>query len=263
LLLSGLNAVVTGSSRGIGRAIALRFAAEGANVLVHYLNEQEEATKVADEIRRLNVRAELVQGDIADADDVQRICDFAESKFPAIDILVNNAGRGLTKPFADISESEWDRLISLHLRGVFSATQRLGAGMRKRKSGSIINISSVAGRVALPLRVIYSTVEAAKNMFTQALACEWADDGVRINCIAPGTIMTPLVKENFEKGLLDGARVLERTPLKRFGEPDEIAAVAAFLASAQSSYITGQTIYADGGWTSWGGWPLGAPVGAR
>jgi NAD(P)-dependent dehydrogenase (short-subunit alcohol dehydrogenase family) len=256
MLLAGINALVTGSSRGIGRAIALRFAAEGANVVVHYLNNEEEAADVVTEIRALGARAELVRGDIADSKRVREIAAFADSAFGGIDVLVNNAGRGLTKPFSEISEEEWDRIIAVHMRGVFLMTQLLGDGMRRRKRGSIINISSVASRSALPLRVIYSSVEAAKNMFTQALACEWASDGVRINCIAPGTILTPLVQENFEKGLLDGESVLERTPLGRFGNPEEIAAVAAFLASRESSYVTGQTIFADGGWTSWGGWRL-------
>jgi NAD(P)-dependent dehydrogenase (short-subunit alcohol dehydrogenase family) len=256
MLLHGLNALVTGSSRGIGRAIALRFAAEGANVIIHYLNEEQEASEVVKAIRDAGLRSTMVQGDIANSDDVRKIAAFANSEFGQIDVLVNNAGKGLTKPFAEISEEEWDRIISVHLRGVFLMTQLLGQGMRQRKKGSIINISSVAGKSALPLRVMYSTVEAAKNMFTQALACEWAADRVRVNCIAPGTILTPLVKENFAKGLLDGDRVLERTPLGRFGEPEEIAGLAAFLASSNASYITGQTIYADGGWTSWGGWPL-------
>jgi len=98
-------------------------------------------------------------------------------------------------------------------------------------------------------------------MFTKALACEWAESGVRVNCIAPGTILTDLVRRNFELGLLDGARVLERTPMNRFGETSEVASAALFLASGESSYITGQTLFADGGWTSWGGWPLAAQKG--
>jgi NAD(P)-dependent dehydrogenase (short-subunit alcohol dehydrogenase family) len=256
MLLHGLNALVTGSSRGIGRAIALRYAAEGANVLVHYLNEEDEAREVVKAVRDIGLRSASVQGDVASSGDVRKIVGFAESEFGHIDVLVNNAGRGLTKAFADITEEEWDRILSIHLRGVFLMTQLLGDGMRQRKKGSVINISSVAGKSALPLRVMYSTVEAAKNMFTQALACEWAPDRVRVNCIAPGTILTPLVRENFAKGLLDGDRVLERTPLGRFGDPSEIASIAAFLASSEASYITGQTIYADGGWTSWAGWPL-------
>jgi glucose 1-dehydrogenase len=262
VLLAGLNALVTGASRGIGRAIALRFASEGANVIVNYLEDAAEADAVVKEIRSRSLRAEKVQADIGVSTDVRRMVEFSVASFGHIDLLVNNAGRGLTKPFATVSEQEWDRLMSVHLRGVFLATQMIGERMRLNKGGSIINISSVAGKAALPHRVMYSAVEAAKNMFTQALACEWAADGVRVNCIAPGTILTPLVKENFAKGLLDGKRVLERTPMGRFGQSEEVAAAAAFLASKESSYITGQTIYVDGGWTSWGGWPL-ADVSTR
>jgi NAD(P)-dependent dehydrogenase (short-subunit alcohol dehydrogenase family) len=104
--------------------------------------------------------------------------------------------------------------------------------------------------------VIYSTVQAGKMMFTKALACEWASFGIRVNCIAPGTILTDLVRLNFERGLLDGSRVLERTPAARFGETSEVAAAALFLASPQASYVTGQVLFVDGGWTSWGGWPV-------
>jgi NAD(P)-dependent dehydrogenase (short-subunit alcohol dehydrogenase family) len=258
LLLAGQNALVTGASRGIGRAIALRFAAEGANVIVNYMEDEAEADSVVREIRSHSLRAEKVRADVGISGDVRHMVEFALATFGQIDVLVNNAGKGLTKPFATITEEEWDRLMSVHLRGVFLATQLIGERMRAKGGGSIINISSVAGRAALPNRVMYSMAEAAKNMFTQALACEWASEGVRINCIAPGTILTPLVRENFEKGLLDGERVLERTPLKRFGEPYEVASVAAFLASKEASYITGQTIYVDGGWTSWGGWPMAA-----
>jgi 3-oxoacyl-[acyl-carrier protein] reductase len=256
MLLEGRNAIVTGSARGIGKAIALRFAEEGANLIVDYMEDQSEAAAVVEQIRRYGVSAFEVKADIGVSADVRRMVEFAFEKLGTIDILVNNAGHGLTKPFSTIQEDEWDRLIAVHLKGVFLATRLVGERMRAQKKGSIINISSVAGKLALPLRVMYSTIEAGKNMFTQALACEWAADGVRVNCIAPGTILTDLVKENFEKGLLDGTRVLERTPLRRFGEPGEIAALAAFLASDQASYITGQTICADGGWTSWGGWPV-------
>lgn len=254
--LEGMNTLVTGSARGIGKAIALRFAEEGANVVINYMQATEEANEVVEMVRAHGVKSLAVQADIGVSKDVRRMVTEALQQFGTIDVLVNNAGRGLTKPFHTIQEEEWERTIAVHLKGVFLATQLVGEVMRKGKRGSIINISSIAGRVALSHRVIYSSVEAGKDMFTRALACEWAADGVRINSIAPGTIRTPLVQENLEKGLLDSANVIERTPMGRFGEPSEVAALAAFLASKESSYITGQTIYIDGGWTSWAGWPL-------
>jgi len=261
--LQGKNALVTGSARGIGKAIALRFADEGANVVVNYIESAREAGEVVKAISARGVKSFAVRADVGVSADVRRLIAEALSQFGTLDILVNNAGRGLNKLFHTIQEDEWDRTIAVHLKGVFLATQLAGEAMRKRKKGSIVNISSVAGRVALPVRVIYSTVEAGKDMFTRALACEWAAEGVRVNSIAPGTIRTALVQENLDKGLLDAARVYERTPMGRFGEPEEVAALAAFLASDESSYITGQTIYIDGGWTSWGGWPMQAPSNPR
>ncbi|SRR6266545_2273744 len=258
--LDGLIAVVTGSSRGIGKAIALRFAEEGAHVVVNYRAEKEEAHGTVAAIEASGRRAIAVQGDVANSVDVRRLIETTLSQFGQIDVLVNNAGTGLTKPFAEIREEEWERAIAVHLKGVFLASQLAGEAMRQRRSGSIINIASVAGQVALPWRVVYSTVEAGKIMFTRALGCEWAKSGVRVNGIAPGTILTDLVRRNFELGLLDGTRVLERTPLGRFGETSEVAAAAVFLASNQSSYVTGQTIFVDGGWSGWGGWDVEAPV---
>ena len=254
--LSGKTAVVTGASRGIGKAIALRFAREGANIVFNFHDNDHEAAETAKTIEQSGVQAVYVKGDVAEDRAIHELIDVAIGRFDQIDVLVNNAGFGLTKDFATITPKEWDYMIGIHLRGVFLACQRAGESMRARRSGSIINIASVAGEVALPQRVIYGTVEAGKMMFTKALACEWAEFGIRVNCIAPGTILTPLVKRNFERGLLDGARVLERTPLGRFGEGSEVAAAALFLASAESSYVTGQTLFVDGGWTSWGGWPL-------
>ncbi len=147
-----------------------------------------------------------MKGDVASEASVHELIDRALQEFNGIDILVNNAGAGLTKPFATITTDEWNRMVGVHLQGVFLACQLAGEIMCKQKSGAIVNIASVAGQVALPLRVIYATVEAAKMMFTKALACEWAGTGVRVNCIAPGTILTDLVRRNFEKGLLDGSQ---------------------------------------------------------
>ena len=257
--LSGKTAVITGASRGIGKAIALRFATEGANIVFNHLEDRDQAARTAEEIKQTGARAVHMQGDVASEAGVRELIDGAIQEFKTVDILVNNAGTGLTKPFGEITPEEWNRMLGIHLRGVYLACQLAGQTMCRQKSGCILNIASVAGELALPLRTIYASVQAGKMMFSKALACEWAATGVRVNCIAPGTILTDLVRTNFERGLLDGARVLERTPMGRFGETSEIASAALFLASPESSYITGQTIFVDGGWTSWGGWPLAAP----
>jgi NAD(P)-dependent dehydrogenase (short-subunit alcohol dehydrogenase family) len=254
--IRGKTAVVTGASRGIGKAIALRFASEGANIVFNHLQDRDEATRTAEQLQQAGARVLHMQGDVASDASVCELIDAALQEFKTVDILVNNAGSGLTKAFSDITAEEWNRMLGVHMRGVFLACQLVGEPMRRQKSGCIINIASVAGQLALPLRTIYASVQAAKIMFTKALGCEWAGSGVRVNCIAPGTILTDLVRRNFEKGLLDGARVLERTPMGRFGETSEIASAALFLASPEASYITGQTLFVDGGWTAWGGWPL-------
>ena len=256
MMLQGKTAVVTGASRGIGKAIALQFAREGANVAFNYLEHDEDAKRTAAEIEQMGVRVVHLQGDVRADASVRALIDRTHQEFETVDILVNNAGSGLTKPFSTITSTEWDSMLSMHLGGVFLACQLAGESMMRQKSGSIINIASVAGQVALPHRVIYSTAEAGKMMFTKALACEWAQFGIRVNCIAPGTILTDLVRRNFERGLLDGDRVIERTPLGRFGETSEVASAALFLASPQASYVTGQVLFVDGGWTSWGGWPV-------
>ena len=258
MLLKGKTAVITGASRGIGKAIALRLASEGANIVFNHLEDRDQAARTAEEIKQAGARVLHMQGDVASEMCVRELMDTALEEFKTIDILVNNAGSGLTKSFGEITPDQWDRMLSVHLKAVYLACQLAGDAMRRAKGGCIINIASVAGEVALPLRTIYASVQAGKMMFTKALGCEWAASGVRVNCIAPGTILTDLVRRNFERGLLDGARVLERTPMGRFGETSEIASAALFLASPESSYITGQTLFVDGGWTSWGGWPPAA-----
>ena len=194
-LLKNKNALVTGSARGIGKAIALRFADEGANVVVNYMEQATEAEAVVAEARSRGVKSFAVKADIGISSDVRNLIRQVHDQFPTLDVLVNNAGRGLSKHFHTIQEDEWERTIAVHLKGVFLTCQLAGEIMRKQKRGSIINISSVAGRVALPFRTIYSTVEAGKDMFTRSLACEWAADGVRVNSIAPGTIRTDLVRK--------------------------------------------------------------------
>ncbi len=154
------------------------------------------------EIEQMGVRAVHMQGDVRKEGSVRALFDRAAQEFESIDVLVNNAGSGLTKPFSTMHMDDWDSMLNMHLKGVFLACQLAGESMQRQKIGSIINIASVAGQLALPHRVIYSTAQAGKMMFTKALACEWAPFGIRVNCIAPGTILTDLVRQNFERGLL-------------------------------------------------------------
>ena len=254
-LLEGKVAVVTGSSRGIGRAIALTMAAHGADVVISYLQNRRAAEDVAEAVRGLQRRAAVVEANVAIAADVSRLAEAWAEHFGRIDILINNGGSGLSKPYEDFTEADWDFVVDQHLKGTFLTCRAAGPLMREQRSGVIINMSSVAGAHALPFRTAYSAAKAGIEGLTRSLAGEWARYGVRVNALAPGTIATELVTRNIAAGTLDLSGVVERTPLGRFGEPQEVANVALFLASDLASYITGQVIAVDGGWSIWSGWP--------
>lgn len=247
------RAVVTGSSSGIGAAIALRLARDGYDLVLHGFKDTQALSEVTDQVQVAGARAASLTGDIRDPDVPDALVRLAQVELGGLDALVNNAGSGLTKSFMNIEREDWASLLDMHL-GAATAACRAAFPLLSQSRGSVVNISSVAASVALPGRVGYGSAKAALEGFTLNVACEWAPDGVRVNAIAPGTILTPLVRHNFDHGLLDHQRVLERTPMRRLGEPEEVASVAAFLLSGDASYITGQTLHVDGGWSCWGGW---------
>lgn len=244
--------IVTGSSSGIGRATAAELARSGWNVTVHGLDEAECSAASAEVISN-GGRAVVVVGDIRQASTAAALVDATLTGFGRIDGIVNNAGVGMTKPFGEIGDADWESILQTHLVGPTRVLRNAEAELRRRR-GSVVNVSSLASLRALSGRSGYGAAKAAVDGLTRQLAAEWAEHGVRVNSIAPGTILTPLVERNFELGLLDRERVLERTPLGRLGAPSEIARVARFLLSDDASYITGQTINVDGGWSIWGGW---------
>jgi NAD(P)-dependent dehydrogenase (short-subunit alcohol dehydrogenase family) len=252
--LDGKTAIVTGAGQGIGRGIALCLGRAGARVVVDYLIDARMAESSVSEIEEAGGTAIAIQADVTKAHHVGRLVTETVAAFETVDILVNNAGTGISKPFEDFTAAEWDLLIDVDLKSVFLCSQIAGAVMRRQGSGVIINIASVAAKLALPYRAVYSSVKAGVIMFTAALAAEWASHNIRVNCIAPGTILTPLAEKNIASGTLAPDEVLDRTPLRRFGEPEEIGQAAVFLASDAASYITGQTLSVDGGWSIWGGW---------
>lgn len=246
-------AIVTGSSSGIGRACALELARTGWDLIVHGRTDGEDLAETLALTRACGARAVAVHVDVRETNAAQELVDVAIENFGRIDGVVNNAGTGLTKSFVDIADDDWSSLLQMHLLSA-ARLLRLAHPHLVDTGGAAVNMSSLASNTAIPGRAAYGAVKAGLDGLTMQLAAEWAPDGVRVNSIAPGTILTPLVIRNFQRGLLDEGQVLQRTPLGRLGTPAEIASVARFLLTPDSSYITGQTLRVDGGWSIWGGW---------
>jgi 3-oxoacyl-[acyl-carrier protein] reductase len=244
-------ALVTGASRGIGRAIALALAREGADVVLNCSTSVKSAQEVAQEIKGLRRRALVIRADVANKAEVDEMVEKVVDKFSKVDILVNNAGMAVVGTSAELEEGVWRRGIDVLLTGVFFCSQAAGKEMIKRRSGKIINIVSINGIGAFPERACYGSAKAGVMQLTRTLGCEWAKYNINVNAIAPGYIRTHLVEDLVEKGILDVEELATRTPSGRLGECEEIADAAIFLASEESKYIVGQTIVVDGGWSSY------------
>lgn len=240
------SALITGASRGIGRAAALRLAADGYAVAVNYKNSEEKARAVVDEIRSEGGVAMSVCADVSSPSDIERMAEKVLSEFSGVDVLVNNAGISRTGLVTDVTVDEWNIISDTMIRGTFLCTQKILPSMIAKKSGSIINISSIWGICGASCEVAYSTAKAAVIGFTKALSKEVGPSGIRVNCIAPGVIDTDMNRCHSEDVMRELA---EETPLGRIGTPEDIANLISFLASAEASFITGQIITADGGLT--------------
>jgi NAD(P)-dependent dehydrogenase (short-subunit alcohol dehydrogenase family) len=237
--------IVTGGAQGIGRACVDAFAGEGAAVVVADIDAAGGA-KAADEIAARGGRTRFIETDVGDAGQAQRLVDQTIEAFGRLDVLINNAGIIKTADFLEISEADFDAVLRVNLKGVFLVGQAAARAMVRRGKGAIVNMSSANAVVAIPNQVPYVTSKGAVNQLTKVMALALADKGVRVNAIGPGSILTDLLKVVMND---DAARrrILSRTPMGRCGEPAEIAKVALFLASDESSYLTGQCIYPDGG----------------
>lgn len=246
--LQGRVAAITGSSRGIGRAIAEAYLAEGARVVVNS-RQAEAAAATAGE---LGGEAEGVAADVSTPEGAQALVDAALRRFGRLDIMVANAGINIVKNAVDYRPEEWRQVLATNLDGVFYSAQAAGKVLLEQGSGSVIVIASVTSFGAFPQRVAYATAKAGVVMMTKVLAVEWAPRGVRVNAIAPGYVSTDLVKGLIEAGRVDAAAVQRRTPMGRMAGPEEIAKAAIFLASDEAGYITGETIAVDGGWLAYG-----------
>jgi dehydrogenase/reductase SDR family protein 4 len=244
--LNGKVAIVTGGSRGIGRAIALGLAAYGADIVVAS-RKQEDLDIVAGEVRALGRKAAAIATHMRNREDIERLVQATLAEFGKIDILVNNAGTNpYFGPFMDMEERTWDQIMTVNLKGYFLLAQAVAKGMMERKSGNIINVASTGGRRASPGLGAYSISKAGVIMLTQVLAQELAPHGIRVNAIAPGIIQTRFAEALWSNEAIL-SRTVEQTPLGRIGQSEEMAGVCVWLASDASSYVTGQTIVLDGG----------------
>ncbi len=240
-------AIVTGSGRGIGRAIALELAREGAKVVTNAVH-LDHAESVAKEVRVLGGESLATKADVSKKTDVIAMVRKAMDRFGRIDILVNNAGLVHFDPLLKLSEDEWDKILDVNLKGTFLCSQTVAGEMITKKTGGvIINISSIAGKVGFPQLAHYCASKGGIIELTREMALELIQYGIRVNSIAPGVIDTdmikPIVKDKNSK-----KSFLQAIPMGRFGRPEEIAKAVVFLASNDSSYVIGQTIFVDGGW---------------
>ncbi|MGH2406939.1 MAG: 3-oxoacyl-[acyl-carrier-protein] reductase [Candidatus Limnocylindrales bacterium] len=242
--LSGRAAVVTGGSRGIGRAVALRLAEQGADVCVSYQGNTAGAAEVTTAVEGLGRRALAVQGDVRDPAAADALVKAALEAFGKVDILVNNAGITRDDLIMRMSLDDWRDVLETNLFGAFYATKAATRPMLKARYGRIINISSVSGQAGQAGQANYSSAKAGLIGLTKATARELASRGITCNAVAPGFVVTDITRdlpENLK------ARLLEATPLGRFGKPEEIAAAVAYLASDEAAFITGQVLAVDGG----------------
>jgi glucose 1-dehydrogenase/3-oxoacyl-[acyl-carrier protein] reductase len=246
--LKGKVAVVTGAGQGIGRGIAEVFAKEGADVVVNDIQLDSRTEKIAGEIRKLGLRALVIQGDVSKRGDLERLFAEAWQQLGPIDILVNNAGIETIVPFTELTDQQWEDVVHVNLKGGWMAAQILCKRLiAEGRQGSIVNIGSIqAGRV-LPGRTHYAPSKLAVEALTRNMSAEVGPYGIRVNCVHPGLIDTPMTSwvMNSPDILPD---VIAQISLGRTGTPCDIAKAVAFLASDDASYITGQSLYVDGGW---------------
>ncbi|GAA0177578.1 SDR family oxidoreductase [Clostridium sediminicola] len=242
--LKGKVALITGASRGIGSAIAKEFSTEGAFVVINYVKNDSAAEKTLEEIKSIGGYAIAIKGDVSKYDFAKLLIEKVIEKFGKIDIVINNAGISKVGLFIDMEESNWDDLINVNLKSVFNISRHAVNKMIFNKKGSIINISSMWGNTGGSCEVIYSASKGGINAFTKALGKELAPNGIRVNAISPGIIDTEMNSwmNDDEKNELTS-----EIPIMRFGKVEEVAKLAVFLASDESSYITAQVINIDGG----------------
>ena len=250
--LSGMTALVTGASKGIGKGIALALANAGCEVALADIADPKLTDVVVDEIETAGGSAFSIRADVSSFTDVHRMFDDVFNRFSRLDVLVNNAGIQTWKCLLDMTEQDWDSVIDTNLKGPFLCSQFAGKMMKTRGKGSIINIGSGCNKLAFPNLSSYTASKGGLEMFTKVAAVELGPLGIRVNCVAPGAI-------DVERTRLEDPNYADTwgaiTPLRRIGRPEDVGSVVVFLASEDSAYINGQTIWVDGGLFSQPAWP--------
>lgn len=244
--LQGKTAIVTGGNRGLGKAMALALANAGANIVI-VGRDEDKNEMVVNEIKKIDRRAMSVSTDLRKTKSINEMVEKVVNYFGKIDILVNNAGFSSTKFALDITEEEWDRVIDLNVKSLFFSSQAVAKVMKEQGYGKIINIASVVGAVGDVGISPYTASKAAVINLTRSLALEWARFGIQVNAIGPSYIETDMNQEVLKQSKVRD-NIVSKTPMGRLGKPDELAGVAILLSSNASSFITGETIYVDGGW---------------
>ena len=246
--LQNKKALITGGTKGIGKAIAKEFIDLGSNVIIAARDESE-FTNLKNEID--SDKLSFIKADVSKPDDIQKIIDTISQKWNALDILVNNVGTNIRKKSIEYTAGEYDKIMNTNLRSAFELSRLLYPFLKKSEQGNIVNISSVAGQTHVRTGAIYGMTKAAMIQLTKNLAGEWAEDGIRVNAVAPWYIRTPLAKTVLKNQDYYN-EVISRTPMKKVGETKDVAAAVAFLCMPSAAYITGQCISVDGGFTIYG-----------
>jgi NAD(P)-dependent dehydrogenase (short-subunit alcohol dehydrogenase family) len=257
MALDSKTALVTGASKGIGRGIALELARLGCDVAVNYHSDRDGAEATAAEITAIGRTGFAVQADVGNAAAVTGMFEQVLGRFPRLNILVNNAGTQVWKPLLELQEAEWDRVIATNLKGCFLCTQRAGRHMKEHGGGRIINIGSGCNKAPFPNLVSYTASKGGIEMFTKVAAMELGKHQITVNCVAPGAI--EIERTKLETGDYAGTWA-SLTPLTRVGQPVDVARAVAFFAGDESDFVTGQTLWVDGGAFTHPNWPY--PVGS-
>ncbi|NLV77684.1 MAG: 3-oxoacyl-[acyl-carrier-protein] reductase [Tissierellia bacterium] len=237
-------ALITGGTRGIGRAIALKLSEEGYNIAISYINNNKKAQEVVDEIEKNNVKALAIKADVSKEEEVNNMMKVINKELGNIDVLVNNAGITRDNLLIRMKTEDWDQVIDTNLRGVFLCTKAVARGMMKKRYGKIVNIASIVGISGNAGQGNYSASKAGVIGFTRSIAKELGSRGINVNAVAPGFIetdMTQVLEDNIKD------EMLKSIPLNRAGKPEDVANLVVFLCSEKADYITGQVIHVDGG----------------